>query len=50
MWAFLSELRLITTANGQRSERQLDSEAAWLAALREYFDIVLDPDNRGRDQ
>jgi N-hydroxyarylamine O-acetyltransferase len=46
----LSELRLITTANGQRSERQLDSEAAWLAALREYFDIVLDPDNRGRDQ
>lgn len=39
----LSENRLIITRHGQREERGLADEASVLAALREHFDIVLDP-------
>jgi N-hydroxyarylamine O-acetyltransferase len=42
----LSEMRLITTVNGQRSERQLDREAACEVALREHFGIVLNDSQR----
>ncbi len=38
----LSELRLITSINGQREERDLADEQEWQAILREQFDIVLD--------
>ena len=38
----LSDMRLITTVHGQRSERLLEREADWHAALREHFGIVLD--------
>jgi N-hydroxyarylamine O-acetyltransferase len=38
----LSDMRLITTVNGQRSERQLEREADCAAALRTHFGIVLD--------
>jgi N-hydroxyarylamine O-acetyltransferase len=38
----LSELRLITTVNGQRSERQLASEAEYNLVLRDHFGIVID--------
>lgn len=37
----LSDMRLITTANGQRSERPLDSEAECQLVLRDRFGIVL---------
>jgi N-hydroxyarylamine O-acetyltransferase len=37
----LRDMRLITTVNGQRSERQLDREAECEVALREHFGIVL---------
>ncbi|RPJ00101.1 MAG: arylamine N-acetyltransferase [Chloroflexi bacterium] len=37
----LSDLKLITTRNGQRDERTLPDEAAFQAALRTYFDIDL---------
>ena len=37
----LSDLRLIRTTNGQREERELADEAAYQAALREYFGIEL---------
>jgi N-hydroxyarylamine O-acetyltransferase len=38
----LSEMRLITTVNGQRSERLLAGEEEYQAVLREKFDIILD--------
>ena len=37
----LSGHRLITTANGQRQERDLDGDAEWHEALREYFGVTL---------
>ena len=37
----LSDLRLITTRDGQRDERLLPDEDAFRAALRAYFDIAL---------
>lgn len=37
----LSEQRLIVTSSGQRQERALPDERAYLAALREHFDIHL---------
>ncbi len=38
----LSEMRLITTANGQRSERAIRGEEEYQAVLREQFGIILD--------
>jgi N-hydroxyarylamine O-acetyltransferase len=38
----LSEMRLITTANGQRHERLLDGEEEYQAVLREKFGVILD--------
>lgn len=38
----LSERRLITTAGGQRSERELPDETAYRAALQVHFGITLD--------
>jgi N-hydroxyarylamine O-acetyltransferase len=35
----LSELRFITTANGERHERMLDNESAYQVVLREHFGI-----------
>jgi len=37
----LSNLKLITTENGHREEKALDSEEQWLSALREHFGIEL---------
>ena len=37
----LSDMRLIITANGERSERELSSPAEYAAALREHFGIEL---------
>ena len=37
----LSEMRLITTRNGERHEQELADEAAYSEALRTYFGIVL---------
>jgi len=37
----LSELRLITTVNGQRSERSISSEEEYQTVLRDQFGIVL---------
>jgi N-hydroxyarylamine O-acetyltransferase len=37
----LSELRFITTANGERHERMLDNESAYQVVLREHFGIEL---------
>lgn len=37
----LSNLKLITTYNGHRGEKLLNSEEEWLAALREHFGIEL---------
>lgn len=46
----LSDMRLITTVNGQRSERQLERETDCELALREHFGIVLDvPDDPPRE-
>jgi len=42
----LSDMRLISTVNGQRSERPLDSEAVWAATLREQFGIVMNHNGR----
>ena len=36
----LSEMRLITTAGGQRAERMLSSEAEYAAILRETFGVI----------
>jgi N-hydroxyarylamine O-acetyltransferase len=38
----LSEMRLITTVNGQRTERLLDGEAECQQVLREHFNIDVD--------
>ena len=38
----LSGTRLIVTSNGRKEEQVLASEAAWHAALRDHFGIVLD--------
>jgi N-hydroxyarylamine O-acetyltransferase len=38
----LSGLRLITTHNGQKSERTLADEAEWHSVLKDQFGIVLD--------
>ena len=43
----LSDLRLITTINGQRSERLLEHEADYESALQEHFGIVLN--NSGKN-
>lgn len=46
----LRDTRLITTVNGQRSERQLERETDCELALREHFGIVLDvPDDPPRE-
>lgn len=37
----LSEMRLITTSNGERHEQELEDEAAYAEALRNHFGIVL---------
>ena len=37
----LSDMRLIITANGKRSERELSGPAEYAAALREHFGIEL---------
>ena len=37
----LSEMRLITTGNGERQERELKNEEEYAATLREYFGITL---------
>ena len=37
----LSELRFITTANGERDERMLDDESAYQSVLREQFGIEM---------
>jgi N-hydroxyarylamine O-acetyltransferase len=43
----LSDMRLITTVNGQRSERLLDGEAEYEVVLREEFGIILNgPEDR----
>lgn len=34
-------LRVITTTNGEKQERELADEEQWLAALKEHFDIEL---------
>lgn len=38
----LSDLRLITTRDGQKQERELRSEDEFRAVLREFFDVELD--------
>jgi N-hydroxyarylamine O-acetyltransferase len=38
----LTDLRLITTSNGERRERELKSEEDFRAALREHFGIALE--------
>jgi|RhiMethySRZTD1v2_1073278.scaffolds.fasta_scaffold80350_4 N-hydroxyarylamine O-acetyltransferase len=38
----LSDLRLIETRNGRRTERALSGEAEWARVLRDRFGIVLD--------
>ena len=38
----LSEMKLIISDGGQRSERALASDAEYAAVLRDYFDITLD--------
>lgn len=38
----LSGLRLITTINGQKTERTLADETEWRAVLKEQFGVVLD--------
>jgi N-hydroxyarylamine O-acetyltransferase len=37
----LADRRLIVTENGQRTERQLESEEEWRSALKEHFNVVL---------
>lgn len=37
----VADRKLILTRKGKRKERLLASGAAWRAALKEYFDIVL---------
>jgi N-hydroxyarylamine O-acetyltransferase len=37
----LSEMKLITTINGEREERSLASEEEWNSVLREHFGILL---------
>lgn len=38
----LSDMKLVITRDGKKEERTLSSEEEWRAALREYFDVVLD--------
>jgi N-hydroxyarylamine O-acetyltransferase len=38
----LSDMKLTITRNGQKEEQTLASENEWRAALREYFEVVLD--------
>jgi arylamine N-acetyltransferase len=39
----LSEMRLITTTNGNREERQLKNETEYVEVLRDVFGIVAAP-------
>ena len=38
----LSDMKLVITREGDKQERMLGSEEEWRAALRRYFDVVLD--------
>ncbi len=38
----ISEMRLITTINGQRDERAIESDEAYHALLRQHFQIILE--------
>jgi N-hydroxyarylamine O-acetyltransferase len=38
----LSDWKLVITHNGNKEERMLSSEEEWRAAVRQYFDVVLD--------
>lgn len=38
----LSDMKLVITRDGDKQERMLSSEEEWRAALRQYFEVVLD--------
>lgn len=38
----LSDMKLVITRDGDKRERTLTSDEEWRAALRQYFDVVLD--------